>query len=103
MKSRFKIFQSGSFDERPIVSSKIIEYLEQFITNKVLRKKKIIIGSKWNIYLSIMFTGDGSKVLFEEISFVENARIVKSEQVKIYFVFIRVKHIQKLENPLLND
>jgi len=101
MESSFKIFQSGSVNERPPVSSKIREYFEQFISNNVLEKKKIIIGGKWNIYLSIMFTGDGPKVLFERISLAKDPRIVKSEHVKIYFVFIRVKHIRESENPLL--
>jgi len=41
--------------DRPKVSFQIREYIEDFVIENILTKKKIIVNSKWNIILAISF------------------------------------------------
>jgi len=101
MQSYFIIYQSCTEKERPPISYKIREYFEEFVTENVLKKKKIIIGGRWKIILAIFFSGGGSKVLYKEIGFAKGSRTVSAESVKIYEAFILLKPIKDAPDPLL--
>ena len=101
MNSHFKLLKSGTIDDRPPMSFLVDEYFEIFVTNKVLRTKSIIVESKWNIYLSLIFVGDGPKVLFDRMAFIEKPRTVRFEQLKIYTVLIRYNQIEGAKDPYL--
>ncbi|HEY5408670.1 MAG TPA: hypothetical protein VIJ92_16360 [Ginsengibacter sp.] len=101
MEAYFNIYQSCTETERPPISYKIRAYFEKFITENVLKKKKIIIGGRWKIILAIFFSGGGPKVLYKGIGFAKGSRTVSAENVKIYEVFILLKPIEDTKNPLL--
>lgn len=98
MRSSFVINLGNSMDNRPPISYKILKYFELFIEEHVLIKKKIIINSKWNIWLVIHFTGKGPKVLFKEMSLAQRPRTVSADKVKIYYVFIHENLLNSSQN-----
>ncbi len=101
MNSHFNIYQSSTAKERPPVSHKIREYFEGFITENVLKGKKIIYGGNWKVILAIHFTERGPKTLFEKMVLIKGVRTITSEQTKLYQVFILTESIQGSSNPLL--
>ena len=101
MKSYFNIFQaSTSNDNRPPISHKVREYFIQFLSDNLLKRKKIIIGGKWEIILSILFTGEG-KYGPKGIFMPKNPRTISSESVKLYEIIIPSKLIQESDKPFL--
>jgi hypothetical protein len=102
MKSYFKIYQTCTSDiVRPPISYKIREYFEKFLSDNVLEKKKIIIGGKWTIYLSMLFVEEGARYTLKEVYMAKGSRTISAEAVKLYEILIPLKCIQEAKNPLL--
>jgi len=102
MNPYFNIFQScTSLDERPPVSYKVREYLESFIIKNVLEKKKIIIGSKWRVDLTLAFCIETSRYKSDYIYMPKTPQTVTKEGVKIYEALIPLKLIKEAENQYL--
>lgn len=100
MKEYFSISQGYTL-YRPPISSKIKEYFVTFITENILKEKKIILGGKWRVDLTISFEGESRLGFPRKTTLDKSPRIVSSEGVKLYWVFVPVKTIQESENPLL--
>lgn len=92
MANYFKIMQTSMTENRIPLSSKIKEYFEEFITDNILLPKKIMIGSKWNYSLSIIYIGDG-KFGPKNIFMPKGTRTVSSENIKMQEILIPVKLI----------
>ena len=100
MRSHFTISQTGSLNDRPPISYKIRQYFENFIVERVLMEKKIIINGQWHINLTIHFIADGDRGP-KSIFLAKGARTVTEEKVKVYEILIPVKLAQDVQNPLL--
>jgi hypothetical protein len=89
--SKFTIYQLAAViqEERPPISSKVREYLNEFIIKKVLERKNIIINAKWNIHLALYFVARG-RYGPDSILLGKGARTVSAENVKIYEVLIPI-------------
>lgn len=102
MKSNFKIYQTCTSDiVRPPISSKIREYLEQFLSVNVLEPKKIIVGGKWTIILSMLFVEEGARYTLKDVYMAKGSRTVSAEATKIYEILLPLKCIQESKKPLL--
>lgn len=102
MEKYFVIFQpSVSIVDRPPISYRIREYLMKFITECILEKKKIIVGGKWTVTLSLHFVGEGRMYKSRNIFLAKGLRTITTEGIKIYDIIIPLKLIQEAENPLL--
>jgi hypothetical protein len=102
MKKKFEIFQSSfSISERPPISYKVREYLEDFIYQQVLLEKNIIINSKWNIQLVLAFLPETKRYKSEQISKPQKPIVVSNENIKIFEFLIPMKLIDKSENKYL--
>ena len=83
MNQYFTIIQSStSFDDRPPISYKVREYLESFIAENLLKKQKIIIGTKWQIQLSLTFCRESARYKSTYIFMPKNPITIKAEGVK---------------------
>ena len=101
MKSYFNIFQaSTSNDNRPPISHKVREYFIQFLSDNLLKQKKIIIGGKWEIIFSILFSGEG-KYGPKGMGRSKKPRTRSAESVKRYEIIIPSKLIQESDKPFL--
>jgi hypothetical protein len=102
MKSHFDIWQSGSTIDRPPISSKVKEYLIEFITENVLREKRIILDSNWNVVLAMFFLGEGERFTTTNI-FLANGgpRTIKSDRIKMHEAVLPIKRIKLSQNPYL--
>lgn len=102
MKSYFKIHQTCTSDiARPPISYKTREYFEQFLSDAVFEKKKIIIGGKWTIFLSMLFVEEGARFTLRDVYMAKGARTISADAIKIYEILIPLICIQEAENPLL--
>lgn len=99
MEKYFSISQ-GYTQFRPSISYKVREYLEGFILENILQKKKIVVGGKWGIKLAIYFVGEGKYGIPETIDLQKNPTIINSEKTKLYEIFVPVKPIQESQTPL---
>jgi hypothetical protein len=104
MESNFHILLSATRKERPPVSYKVREYFEQFVTENILKRKKIIIGGSWTIRLTIYFLTKGPKVRFKGVALSKGATTVTREATKLYGVLILIEPIMKSpRSPVKND
>jgi hypothetical protein len=94
-------YSCTSMTERPPISYKVREYLEDFIVENLLKKKKIIIGTKWRVDLSISFIQESARYKSDYIFTPKGAKTVSSEGVKIFEVLVPLKLIKEAENPHL--
>lgn len=103
MAPRFKIIHSStSFTNRPPISFKIIEYLENYINDNLLTSKKIIVKSNWEVHLLLTFGEETERYKADYIFMPKGPpRIVKEDKVKIYEAVIPMKLIGDSPNPLL--
>lgn len=100
MNPYFNISQSYThFNERPPISYKAREYLEVFIIENVLKKNKIIIGSKWRVDLLLIFCQETNRYKSTHIFMPKNPKTVTEEGVKIYEILIPFKLIKESDNP----
>lgn len=86
----------NSYIDRPPISYKAIEYLQEFIVKNLLTPKKVIVGTKWKIWLSACFvkpSNYGPKGLHLYKPFT-----VSSDHVKIYPIDIPLIEIQSSNN-----
>lgn len=86
----------NSYIDRPPISYKAIEYLQEFIETNLLAPRKIIVGTKWKIWLSACFVkpsnyGPKGLHLYKPMS-------VSSDYVKIYPIDIPLIEIQSSDN-----
>lgn len=96
---KFSIKLTGTPEERPPISYKISEYLESFIIENVLIPQKIILGGKWNIWLSFMFFNGGR--FGPSGVHIYKPTTVRSDNVKLYPIQIPIVEISNSENPAL--
>lgn len=90
----FKISQSStSFLDRPSISYLVREYLEKFTLENLLIKKGIIITSKWNIDLVVVFCKETHRYKSDYLYMTQKPRMVASEGIKIYEILIPLKLI----------
>ena len=101
MESYFTIHQSSPSEKRPPISHKIRDYFEDFITEHVLKSKKIVYGGNWMVLLAIYFVNACPKSPDKRIFFAKRARTISTDKVKMYEVSISVKPIEESNNPLL--
>ena len=102
MKSYFEIKQScTSYIFRPPISYKIREYLEKFVVENILDKRKIIQGGKWKVHLSMIFVESGQRHTLRHVFLGKGSRTVTAETVKIYEILIPLICIQESKTPLL--
>lgn len=102
MKSYFKIYQTCTSNNlRPPISHKVRKYFEKFLIDNVLEKKKIIIGGKWTIGLSMLFVQEGARYTLRDIYMAKGSRTVSAEAIKIYEILIPLLCIQEAKEPLL--
>lgn len=88
-------------DKRLLISTKYISYFEKFIYDEILNKKKIIINSKINIWLSLMFvnrSSSGENFTCEDIDIMPPT-YVGSESTRFYPIVIPRSLITKATNP----
>jgi hypothetical protein len=97
----FSISQGYTTNYRPPISCKIREYFEQFISENILQRKKIITGGKWHINLTIYFVGEGRLGLPKVIKMDKSPRVIRDESIKLYEIFVPVRPIQESDDPLL--
>jgi len=101
MEQYFLIHLLGKVNARPPISYHVKEYFEGFITEKVLKEKKILIGGRWQVMFTISFLAKGPKTNFDDIVVGKGARTVATESVKIYESIILIDAIKGAENPYL--
>lgn len=99
MKNHFLIKLACNYSDRPPISHKVIEYLEQFIIDNILIPKKIIIGGKWNIWLAISFMKEGN--FGPKGVYMYKPTTVSGDNVKFYPIDIPLKEIKESEKPYL--
>lgn len=96
MNSKFTIGQiSTTFSGRPPISSKVREYFECFLSEQLLKKKDIIVNSKWNVHLRLTFMQEGARYKSDYLFLGKSATTLSCEMLKIYEILIPLK--------LLND
>ena len=101
MESYFIIYQSSPAKERPPISHKIRIYFEDFITEHVLKSKKIIYGGNWIVVLAIYFIDEFPKSPDKRVSLARGVRTIAGENTKLYEILISIKHMQNSPRPLL--
>ena len=99
---KFNISQSSTtFKDRPPISSKVREYFEDFISDNLLKPKKIILGSRWRIELVICFVEEGPRYTSTHLFLAEKPRTVSAENLKMYEILIPLKLLNGVDNPYL--
>jgi hypothetical protein len=100
MEKKFQIVQSSSntIELRPPISWKVRDYLEDFIIEKVLKEKQIVVSSQWTIHLHFFFDSYSPRFNYENIHFFYKPRTVKENMVKIYKIVIPEKLINEPES-----
>lgn len=101
MDNYFSISQGYTTNYRPPISYKIREYFTEFLIINLLEEKKLILGGKWHVNLTLYFEGEGRYGLPKVIRMDKNPRQISSEKTKLYEIFIPIKPIQESSNPLL--
>ncbi|MBO9151155.1 hypothetical protein ACFOTA_02980 [Chitinophaga sp. GCM10012297] len=101
MNAKFLISQNAVDQARPPISHQVAKYLEHFITERVLKEKRIILDGQWNVRLSMFFIEDGPRFQLNGVLFQQTAtaRTVKAERLKIFQVFVSYTAILKSEDP----
>src|SRR5690349_16948639 len=100
MKSYFDIWVSGSTLDRPPISSKVREYLVEFVVENVLREKKIILESNWNVVLVMHFLDEGARYTTIDIILGNGGpRTIKSDRIKMYDAILPIKRIRVSPDP----
>lgn len=102
MESAFSIYQSSSDKNRPPISYEVRKYLERFITDNVLKEKKIIVNSDWNVVLGIIFLSEGGRFTSKSIFLPKGGpKIIKKGRIKLYEIIVPLKVIQEANDPYL--
>lgn len=101
MENYFSISQACTTKFRPPVSYRVREYFVNFLVDNLLKEKKLIIGGKWHINLTIYFVGEGKLGLPKNIVIGKSPRTVSAEMTKLYEALIPVKLIQESDRPFL--
>lgn len=101
MEKYFEIHQTCTEKNRPPISYKVREYLESFITKKVLEEKKIIVGGNWKVTLTICFSGDGPMMLFKDYALAKGVRTITKEKTKLYESVVLLPQIENDKDPYL--
>jgi len=102
MTRQFEIVQSSlSFTDRPPISHKVREYFEEFIMEEILKPKRILVTTDWQIHLVLIFSPEAPRYKADFIFMPKSPTTVKSERVKIYDVMIPKKLIDQSEKPYL--
>jgi hypothetical protein len=102
MNSQFEIVQSSlSFTDRPPISYKVREYLERYIIDTLLKPKKIVVATDWQIHLVLTFCPEAPRYKADDIFIPKTPRILKNERVKIYEALIPKKVIDQSSQPFL--
>ena len=84
-----------------IASNKISEYFISFFNANVFEQKKIIIGGKWKVVLSMFFVEEGKRYTAREIFLAKGCRTISSEKVKMYEILIPLILIKEADDYLL--
>lgn len=101
MDTYFKILLScDSYKKRPQISYKIREYLAKFITENLLKEKKLVVGGKWKINLGLIFLTEG-KYGPKYIKMANSPRTIRSDGIKLYEIVIPLKLIEESDKQLL--
>jgi len=78
----FTIAQSStSFTKRPPISSKVREYFEEFIADNLLKPKKLILGTQWQIKLSIYFVEEGTRYKADDLFLAKQPRTITADKL----------------------
>lgn len=87
---------TASHRQRIPISEKVMEYYEDFMESNILKPKKIIINSKWNIWIGFMLT----PIEKEKFTTIEtyHFRSIKEENVRFYPIAIPVNLISDAKN-----
>jgi hypothetical protein len=102
MSASFMLSQSStSMTERPQISYRVREYLENFIAENLLKEKKIILGGKWRIDLVLAFQRETVRYTSTHLTLGARPTTVNGENVKIYEVLIPIKLIKESSHPYL--
>jgi len=101
MENYFSISQGWTGEFKPPISYRVREYFVTFIVSNVLEKKKLIVGWKWHINLTVYFVSEGKLGLPTDIAFAKTPRTISAETTKIYEALIPVKTILQSDNPAL--
>ena len=101
MESYFKISQVSAVGDRIPVSFRVREYFEEFSKENILIPKKLIIDSKWNVLLGIIFMSEGKRGPKGIFMAKGGPRSVSENKVKLYEIIIPIRPIQESERPLL--
>ena len=100
MNKHFTLTQSATtMDERPQISYRVREYLEDFIAETLLKEKKIILGGKWRIDLVLAFQRETIRYTSTQLALGARPTTVTGENVKIYEVLIPTRLINESTHP----
>ena len=103
MNSRLRIIHSStSFTNRPPISFKVVEHIENYINENLLTHKKIIVNGNWEIHFVLTFVQETERYKSDYIFMPSTPPdIVKEEKVKIYEAIIPMKLIDNSSHPYL--
>ncbi|MES2619046.1 MAG: hypothetical protein V4613_14310 [Bacteroidota bacterium] len=87
--------------DRPPISYKVRDYFEDFMVEQVFKKHKIIVNTKWDIMLSLLFVGAGERHTLRDVTFIRGHRTIKSDSIKLYEMLLPLIVIQEAQNPQL--
>jgi hypothetical protein len=99
MGSKFRIIQGGNFLGRPPISYRVREYLEEVVTEDILKKHNIIVNSNWNIALGVIFVGSGPYFTAKEVIVKTKPRTIGSEKTKLFTALIPLITITESDEP----
>lgn len=93
------IHDATSFTNRPPISYKVIEYLENQVSENLLKLKKIIVNGSWEIHLVLTFCQETERYKSDYIFLAKLPRTVTVDKIKIYEALIPMKLIVNSKEP----
>ncbi|MBL7718159.1 MAG: hypothetical protein JNL72_04925 [Flavipsychrobacter sp.] len=100
MTKKFNIRFSSRDKHKLPISYKLVEYLEDFVIENILKEKKIIIHAKSNILLALMFIGQSKEYESNLVESVLKPYYVSSENLKTYDYILPYYSIKEATNPI---